>query len=29
LFQICEWQLRQTDVAGMPAKLDLSTELWQ
>ena len=28
-FQICEWQLMQISVAGMPAKADVSTVVWQ
>jgi hypothetical protein len=29
LVQTCEWQVMQTLVAGMPAKLELSTVVWQ
>jgi hypothetical protein len=27
--QICEWQVMQTDVDGMPALADSSTVVWQ
>jgi hypothetical protein len=27
--EICEWQLRQVWVDGMPAKADVSTVVWQ
>ena len=27
--QICEWQFMQVLVGGMPAKLEVSTEVWQ
>ena len=29
LFQICEWQFMHRDVAGIPAKFDFSTDVWQ
>ena len=28
-FQICEWQLMQVYVGGIPALADTSTEVWQ
>ena len=28
-FQICEWQVMQVSVDGMPAKADFSTVVWQ
>ena len=27
--QICEWQLMQVSVGGIPAKAEVSTEVWQ
>ena len=27
--KICEWQFMQVFVGGMPAKADVSTEVWQ
>ena len=29
LVQICEWQFMQVLVGGIPAKLEVSTEVWQ
>jgi len=29
LVHICEWQFMQVFVGGMPAKFDVSTEVWQ